>query len=135
MTQESPEQHADGHKPSVEKGGLWGLFFSAAGLLLPPYGIVLSVFGIVKGVQARRAAKDEDVTAPGAVTSMVVGAAGVLVSSALVAFLLVFSEEYTAYQECSARAHTVSSQNQCDEAWRSAVAERWPLPEGWVPPV
>ncbi|MDA2814288.1 DUF4190 domain-containing protein [Nocardiopsis sp. RSe5-2] len=133
MTDQSPQPHADGQPPTVEKGGLWGVFLSAAGLMLPPFGVLLSLLGIHQGRKARRAARENSGHAPGAVLSMVLGWIGVLFSAAAIAGYIVFWDEYTAYQECSARALTVSTQEQCDAAWRSAVSERAGIPEDEVP--
>lgn len=57
VTNEPSAPQTDGQQPTVERGGLWGLFFSTAGLLLPPFGLLLSAFGIIQGRKARRAAK------------------------------------------------------------------------------
>ncbi|MFD6951794.1 hypothetical protein A6A08_20035 [Nocardiopsis sp. TSRI0078] len=121
MTDNSPEPRSDGQPPRVERGGLWGLFFGAAGLLLPPYGVVLSVFGVVQGFRARRAARANRTDAPGALLSVAVGVLGIVTSLALVSVAVVYQEQMTQYRDCSARAHTVSSQKECDEAWESST--------------
>lgn len=118
MTDNNPEPRTDG-APKSERGGLWGLFFGAAGLLLPPYGVVLSLFGVVQGFRARRAARVRRVSAPGALASMVVGLVGIVVSVTLASVLLVFQEEVAEYRDCTTRAQTVSTQNTCDEAWEA----------------
>lgn len=118
MTDNNPEPQTDG-SPKSERGGLWGLFFGAAGLLLPPYGVVLSLFGLVQGFRARRAARIRRVSAPGALASMAVGFVGIVVSGALASVLLIFQEEVSDYRDCTSRAQTVSTQNACDEAWES----------------
>ncbi|WP_159943875.1 MULTISPECIES: DUF4190 domain-containing protein [unclassified Nocardiopsis] len=121
MTDNSPEPRTDGRPSRVERGGLWGLFFGAAGLLLPPYGVVLSVFGVVQGFRARRTARENRTEAPGALLSVVVGVLGIVVSVALASVAVVYREELTRYRDCSARAHTVSSQKVCDEEWTSST--------------
>ncbi|WP_150236677.1 DUF4190 domain-containing protein [Nocardiopsis quinghaiensis] len=121
MTDNSPEPRADGQPPRAERGGLWGLFLGAAGLLLPPYGVVLSVFGVVQGFRARRTARANRTDAPGALLSMAVGVLGIVVSLALVSVAVVYQEQMAQYRDCSARAHTVSSQEECDEAWESST--------------
>ncbi|TQN32957.1 hypothetical protein FHX37_2946 [Haloactinospora alba] len=133
MSNEQPESNPNGRPSATERGGLWGVFFSAAGLLLPPFGIVLSLFGIFQGRRARRSGRERNVPAPGAVFSMVLGWIGVTFSAFAIAGWAVFYDEYTAYQACTQRAHTVSSQEQCDESFRQAVAERAGLPEEQVP--
>lgn len=121
MTDNSPEPRSEGQPPRVERGGLWGLFFGAAGLLLPPYGVVLSVFGVVQGFRARRAARANRTQAPGALMSVAVGVLGIVMSLSLASVAVVYREEVTQYRDCSARAHTVSTQSQCDEAWESST--------------
>ncbi|RNL82297.1 DUF4190 domain-containing protein [Halostreptopolyspora alba] len=133
MTKEPTEPRTEGQQPTVERGGLWGLLFSAAGLLLPPFGALLSVVGISQGWRARRAAREREVPAPGALMSMVLGWAGIGFSALLLAGYAVFWNEITAYQECSAQAHTVSSQESCVETVRETISERSGLPERYVP--
>ena len=119
MTDNSPEPRADGQPPKAERGGLWGLFLGLAGLLFPPYTGVLSVFGFVQGFRARRAARVNSTTAPGAILSVGLGAVGIVVSTAMVGIFFVYQEQVTDYRDCSARANTVSTQNECDSAWES----------------
>jgi hypothetical protein len=121
LTDNSPEPRTEGQPPRAERGGLWGLFFGAAGLLLPPYGVVLSVFGVVQGFRARRAARANRTEAPGALMSVVVGVLGIVMSLSLFAVAVVYQEQMAQYRDCSALAHTVSSQNECDEAWESST--------------
>ncbi|MFI6574624.1 DUF4190 domain-containing protein [Nocardiopsis sp. NPDC050513] len=119
MTDKSPEPQTDGQLPRVERGGLWGLFLGMAGLLLQPYGVVLSVFGVVQGFRARRAARANSTQAPGALLSVAVGTLGIVMSLAVTSVFVVYDEQVRAYRDCSARAHTVSTQEQCDESWES----------------
>lgn len=121
MTDNSPEPSTDGQPPKAERGGLWGLFFGLAGLLLPPYGVVLSLFGVVQGARARRAGRQRSVPAPMAVASMFVGGVGVVLSLAMGSVLVIHQEQVSDYRACSARAHTVSTQKECDQAWESAT--------------
>ncbi|QRN80787.1 MAG: DUF4190 domain-containing protein [Nocardiopsis sp. BM-2018] len=121
MTDNSPEPRADGQPPKVERGGLWGLFLGLAGLLFPPYGVVLSVFGVVQGFRARRAARTHRSQAPGALPSVALGMIGIVVSSIMITVLLVYQDEVTEFRDCSARAHTVSTQKECDTAWESGT--------------
>ena len=121
MTENSPETHADGQPPKVERGGLWGLFLGLAGLLFPPYSGVLSAMGVVQGLRARRAARTHSSYAPGALASVVLGLAGVVLSAGMLSILFVYNDEVTEYRDCSARAHTVSTQKACDEAWESGT--------------
>lgn len=131
MTNQPTEPRTNGQH--VERGGLWGLFLSAAGLLLPPFGVLLSVFGIFQGRRARRAAREQNGQAPGAVLSMVLGWIGVVMSAFAIIGYAVFWDEYSTLQQCSARAHTVSSQKACDDTFREAVAKRAGIPEESVP--
>lgn len=119
MTDNSPETHADGRPPKVERGGLWGLFLGLAGLLFPPYSGVLSAMGVVQGLRARKAARTHRSHAPGALLSVALGLAGVVISAGMLSILFVYSEEVTEYRDCSARAHTVSAQKACDQVWES----------------
>ncbi|GHC77059.1 hypothetical protein GCM10007079_13960 [Nocardiopsis terrae] len=119
MTDNSPEPRAEGQPPKVERGGLWGLFLGLAGLLLPPYGVVLSVFGVVQGFRARRAARAHSSQAPGALMSVALGVVGIVMSTSMLAVLFVYQEEVTEFRGCSARAHTVSTQKECESAWES----------------
>ena len=121
MTENSPETQADDRSPKVERGGLWGLFLGLAGLLFPPYSGVLSALGVVQGLRARRAARAHNSEAPGALSSMVLGVVGVVISAAMFSVLLVYSDQVTEYRDCAARAHTVSSQKACEEAWESGT--------------
>ncbi|GAA1459067.1 DUF4190 domain-containing protein [Nocardiopsis exhalans] len=121
MTDNSPEPRADGQPPKVERGGLWGLFLGLAGLLLPPYGVVLSVFGVVQGFRARRAARTHRSQAPGALLSVALGVIGIVVSSIMITVLFVYQDEVSEFRDCSARAHTVSTQKECDTAWESGT--------------
>ncbi|MEU3019337.1 DUF4190 domain-containing protein [Nocardiopsis sp. NPDC007018] len=121
MTDNSPEPRADGQPPRVERGGLWGLFLGLAGLLLQPYGVVLSVFGVAQGFRARRAARSNDTQAPGALMSVALGVVGIVVSTAVISVLFVYQDQATAYRDCSARSHTVSTQKACDEEWESGT--------------
>ncbi|GAA1115773.1 DUF4190 domain-containing protein [Nocardiopsis metallicus] len=121
MTDNSPEPRADGQPPKVERGGLWGLFLGLAGLLFPPYGVVLSVFGVVQGFRARRAARTHRSQAPGALPSVALGMIGIVVSSIMITVLLVYQDEVAEFRDCSARAHTVSTQKECDTAWESGT--------------
>ncbi|GAB3485757.1 DUF4190 domain-containing protein [Nocardiopsis coralliicola] len=134
MTDESPQPRADGQQePTVEKGGLWAVFFSAAGLLWPPFGVVFSAVGIVQGRKARKAAKASRGQAPGAVLSMVLGWAGVVLSTLAIAGYALFWNEYTTYAECSQRALTVVGQDECDAELRGALSERTGVPENQIP--
>nr|WP_221308270.1 DUF4190 domain-containing protein [Nocardiopsis mwathae] len=113
---------------------MWGLIFSTAGLvLLFPFGALLCVIGIYQGRKARRAAKENTTTAPGAVPSMVLGWLGLVLAAFMYMGMLMFWDEVEAYQQCSSRAHTVSTQQQCDEALqeglRDAIAERTGVPK------
>ena len=119
MTDNSPEPRADGQPPKVERGGLWGLFLGLAGLLFPPYGVVLSVFGVVQGFRARRAARTHSSQAPGALLSVALGVVGIVVSATMLSVLFVYQDEVAEYRGCSARAHTVSTQKVCDSTWES----------------
>ncbi|CAL9532640.1 hypothetical protein SUDANB121_04090 [Nocardiopsis dassonvillei] len=121
MTDNRPEPLSEDDRPRVERGGLWGLFFGLAGLLLPPYGGVLSAFGLFQGLQARRAARRNRSAAPMALASVAVGVAGVVLSVAMIAVSVVFNEQLIEYRDCSARAHTVSTQKVCDEEWNSGT--------------
>lgn len=121
MTDNSPEPRAEGQPPKVERGGLWGVFLGLAGLLFPPYGVVLSVFGVVQGFRARRAARTHRSQAPAALSSVVVGVIGIVVSATMISILFVYQDEVTDFRDCSARAHTVSTQKECDTAWESAT--------------
>ncbi len=121
MTDNSPEPRAEGQPPKVERGGLWGLFLGLAGLLFPPYGVVLSVFGVVQGFRARRAARTHRSQAPGALLSVALGVVGIVVSAAMITILFVYQDEVTDFRDCSARAHTVSTQKECDSAWESST--------------
>ncbi|MBR8741264.1 DUF4190 domain-containing protein [Nocardiopsis sp. MG754419] len=121
MTDNSPETHADDRPPKVERGGLWGLFLGLAGLLFPPYSGLLSALGVVQGLRARRAARAQGSTAPGALSSVVLGAVGVVISVAMVSVLLIYSDQVREYRDCAARAHTVSAQKVCDDAWESGT--------------
>lgn len=116
---------------TVERGGLWGLMFSFAGLLLLPYSAVLSVLGIVQGTRARKKAKSRGTQAPGSLASIIVGIVGILWALVISAALAVFSDELRAYSECTARAHTVSAQEKCDDAYFEAISERFP-DQPWV---
>jgi len=120
-----------GQQATVERGGLWGLMFSFAGLLLLPYSAALSVLGIVQGARARRKARAQGTQAPGSIASIVVGVIGILWALLLTAALAVFSDELRAYGECTARAHTVSAQEKCDDAYFDAVGDRFP-DQPWV---
>ncbi|MET9780226.1 hypothetical protein [Nocardiopsis alba] len=119
MTDHSPESRTDGQPPKVERGGFWGLFLGLAGFLFPPYSGVLSAFGLVQGLRARRAARAHGSEAPGALASMAVGMVGVVLSASMIAVLFVYNGPATEYRDCSARAQTVSSQKECDQAWKS----------------
>ncbi|WP_067603637.1 hypothetical protein [Nocardiopsis listeri] len=121
MTDNSPETQADDRSPKVERGGLWGLFLGLAGLLFPPYSGVLSAMGVVQGLRARRAARTNASEAPGALSSMVLGVVGVVISASMLSVLFVYNDQVTEYRDCAARAHTVSSQKACDEAWESGT--------------
>ncbi|MUL39660.1 DUF4190 domain-containing protein [Streptomonospora sp. PA3] len=135
MTDEPPQPRSDGQQPTVERGGLWGLFLSAAGLVLPPYGIVLSALGIFQGRRARRSARANNAVAPGAMLSMVLGWAGVALSGLMIAGYAIFWDQYQEYAACSARALTHSSQEQCDEQLRESIAERAGIPAENLPPM
>lgn len=121
MSENSPEPQNDGQTPKSEKGGLWGLFFGAMGLVLPPYGILLSLFGLVQGFRARRAARRRSVDAPMAMASVFVGSVGVVLSVSMAAVLFMYQDEVTEYRDCTARAQTVSTQDACDQAWESGT--------------
>ena len=121
MTDNSPETQADDRSPKVERGGLWGLFLGLAGLLFPPYSGILAAMGVVQGLRARRAARSNDSEAPGALASMVLGVVGVVISASMLSVLFVYNDQVTEYRDCAARAHTVSSQKACDEAWESGT--------------
>ncbi|WP_017613693.1 hypothetical protein [Nocardiopsis salina] len=121
MSENSPEPQNDGQPPKSERGGLWGLFFGAVGLLLPPYGIFLSAFGLVQGFRARRAARRRSVTAPMAMASVFVGSVGIVLSAAMAAVLFLYQDQVADYRDCTARAQTVSTQDACDQAWESGT--------------
>jgi len=82
---------------------------------------VLSVFGVVQGFRARRAARRNRTQAPGALLSVLVGVVGIVVSLALTSVFVVYRDQVADFRDCSARAHTVSSQKVCDEAWESST--------------
>ncbi|GLU49555.1 DUF4190 domain-containing protein [Nocardiopsis ansamitocini] len=125
MTDQPSTQQTEGQQPTVERGGLWGLFFSTAGLLLPPYGAILSVFGIIQGIRARRSAKANGAQAPGAMLSIIVGIVGIAFSALFAVQTAVLWDENTALRECTAKANTVSSQDQCDATYKKALEERF----------
>ncbi|GAB3461797.1 hypothetical protein GCM10027570_47900 [Streptomonospora sediminis] len=135
MTDDQPQPRSDGQQPTVERGGLWGLFLSAAGLVLPPYGIVLSALGIFQGRRARRSARANNGVAPGATMSMALGWAGVALSGLMIVGYAVFWNEYQVYGQCSAQALTHASQQECDDSLREAVAERAGVPAESLPPI
>lgn len=121
MSENSPEPQNDGQPPKSERGGFWGLFFGAMGLVLPPYGIVLSLFGLVQGFRARRAARRRNTTAPLAMASVFVGSVGVVLSASMATVLFMHQDEVTEYRDCTLRAQTVSTQDACDQAWESGT--------------
>ncbi|GAA1773603.1 MULTISPECIES: DUF4190 domain-containing protein [Streptomonospora] len=135
MSDDQPQPRSDGQQPTVERGGLWGLLLSAAGLVLPPYGIVLSALGIFQGRRARRAAREKNATAPGALLSMVMGWVGVTLSGLMIIGYALVWDQYQAYSACSARALTHSSQEQCDQEFRKAVSEKTGVPMEQLPEV
>ncbi|KIH97059.1 hypothetical protein LP52_21730 [Streptomonospora alba] len=135
MTDQQPQPPSDGQQRTVERGGLWGLFLSAAGLVLPPYGILLSALGIFQGRRARRSAREKNAVAPGAMTSMVLGWVGVALSGLMIAGYAVFWDQYQEYSACTARALTHSSQEQCDERFRESISERVGVPVESLPPM
>jgi hypothetical protein len=114
----------------MERGGLWGLFFGMAGLLMPPYGAVLSVFGVVQGFRARRAARASGTSAPGAVLSVVLGLVGLMLSGAMTWVAVAYQDQVADYRSCSARAHTVATQAECDTAWEDSTGLP-PSAVGW----
>ncbi|RKS05595.1 hypothetical protein DFP74_1196 [Nocardiopsis sp. Huas11] len=130
MTDNSPEPRTDGKPPRMERGGLWGLFFGMAGLLLPPYGAVLSVFGVVQGFRARRAARANGNSAPGAILSVAIGLVGLVLSGAMTYVAIAYQDEVADYRSCSARAHTVATQTECDDAWEESTGLP-PTAVGW----
>ncbi|TDQ45015.1 DUF4190 domain-containing protein [Actinorugispora endophytica] len=134
MTNEPSAPQTEGQRPTVERGGLWGLMFSLAALLFPPYGVVLSVFGIVQGWRARRTARTAGVQAPGAVLSVVVGVLGVLWALLMGTTMVVFSDELSALTDCNARANTVSAGDRCQEEYLDSVNEHFdqPLLNDWA---
>src|SRR5699024_5257074 len=121
VTENSPQPRTDGQPPKAERVGMWGLFFGLAGLLLPPYGVILSLFGVVQGARARRVGRQRSVPAPMAVASMFVGGMGVVLSLTMGSVLVIHQEQVADYRNCSARAHTVSTQQECDQAWESST--------------
>lgn len=121
MSENSPEPQNGEQPPKSERGGMWGLFFGAMGLLLPPYGIFLSLFGLVQGFRARRAARRRSVDAPMAMASVFVGSVGLVLSASIAAVLFMHQDEVTEYRDCTARAQTVSTQEVCDQAWESGT--------------
>ncbi|QBI52416.1 DUF4190 domain-containing protein [Streptomonospora litoralis] len=121
MTDEPPQPRSDGQQPTVERGGLWGLFLSAAGLVLQPYGIVLSALAVFQGRRARRSARANSSSAPGAVLSMTLGWAGVAVSGITIAVYAAFWPAFEQHAQCSVQALTHSTQETCDDALRQTL--------------
>lgn len=95
--------------------------------------MLLSIFGIAQGRRARKAAKANNSQAPGALLSMILGAVGVLFSLLVILGQWMFWDEYSSFQQCTARAHTEISQTECDTAFEKQVVERYPMLEGRLP--
>ncbi|PRX91869.1 hypothetical protein [Allonocardiopsis opalescens] len=133
MSQTPTEPRTTGQPPAVDRGGLWALLLSLAGLLLPPYGVVLSVLGIYQGRKARLRAKDEGTSAPWSVASMVLGAVGVLWAAMVLGTSLLIWDENAAWQQCLSQANTVSATEDCNVAFRTSIEERFGLAPGSFP--
>ncbi|GAA3765878.1 DUF4190 domain-containing protein [Salinactinospora qingdaonensis] len=129
MSNEPSSTRSDGPESNAERGGLWGLFFSTAGLFLQPFGVLLSIFGIAQGQRARRAARQNQATAPGATMSVIIGGLGVALSIVYISFNIVLWDERSAWDSCSSQAHTVKIQDQCDATLQQAVSERLGISE------
>lgn len=121
-----PPESSTGHgqQPAVERGGLWALLFASVGLVLPVYGILLSLIGVLQGRRARRTAIANEATAPGAVLSIVLGWLGIALWGAVIAGGAVLQEELQSWNSCQARANTIAVQHDCDAQLRTDLEAR-----------
>ena len=112
-----------------DPGGRRALVFALLGLLLAPFvwpaGLVLVVAGLVLGLRARRRGARAGVAAPGATAAIVIGAVGSAAFLMLVAVLLGFYSEVSAYQECMAGANTETARGECRSALEEALRRRF----------
>lgn len=125
MSESPTEPHADqGRQPAMERGGLWALLFSGLGLILPLYGILLSLVGILQGRRARRNAAAKETAAPGAVPAMLLGWLGMLLWGTVIAAGAVVHEELRTWMDCQNQANTVTVTQECDAELRGELEGR-----------
>ncbi|QVQ51121.1 DUF4190 domain-containing protein [Spiractinospora alimapuensis] len=117
-TPPAADTKTDGAKPTVQRGGLWGLICSTLGLLILWYGIPLSLAGIVLGIRARRQAKATATAAPGSLAAIVLGVVGILLWGAAFTAYWFAMGAVNDWQDCLATANTNAVAAECDAEFR-----------------
>ena len=116
--------------------GRYALALGFAGLLASviafPLGPILGIAAIVLGLSARRAAREAQVSVPGAKPGIVLGIVATALSTILLATMVVFWDEATEYQRCMSGANTQTAREACQERLMERITERV-APAGTTP--
>ena len=142
--QPAPASPADPSQPGgqVDRSGRLAGWLGGSSLVLniifPLLGFVTGIVAIVIGRRARRRAKQQGTTAPGAKAGITMGVIGVLIMPALVlALVSVLWTEMSGYQRCVTGANTHTDKQACLDTRNPRVKDkqrrietRLDLPEG-----
>lgn len=110
-------------KPQRSQRGVVAIWAGASSilslLLFPsPLGILLGVAAVVLGISARRRSRATGVPAPGAVTAIVIGVLGVVLTAVPLALVYPASSDH---RHCVSRANTDIAREICDKAYQDSL--------------
>ncbi len=139
-----PEDRPDG-RPAGEppagpsqarQAGVRALWLGGIALLTAlffyPLGLVLGVAALVVGIRARRQARANRDTVPGALPGMVMGAIGLGMSLVMVAMAVFLRTEFSGYWDCVNAANTHTDRQVCQDEYYPKIEKKLDLPPGWM---
>ncbi|GAA2085891.1 DUF4190 domain-containing protein [Actinomadura alba] len=123
-----------GQPRPADRGGWQALWLGVLAALLTvffaPLGLVAAIAALVIGVRARRRAKRNSGTAPGAIAGIVLGGIGLAFSAFSLVLTVILWPEMSGYQECLGKANTNSDKQTCRQEWFPRIENKLNLPEG-----
>lgn len=112
---------------------LWLGLLSLVLLFIPLLGYLVAIpaiAAIVLGVRARRSARRNQGTAPGALPGIVLGSIGLVLFVAAVAVQIVLYSELQQYSKCRSAANTITAETRCKDQLAREIEDRLGLPDG-----
>lgn len=117
-----------GQPPAKGQVALWlalgGLFATFIGTLGALIGFALLTSALVMGIQARRDARRQGKSAPGATPAIVIGAVSLFFGLVGLVGFVVFRNEVLAFEECSLGANTEVAKQACMDQFMSGLQSR-----------